>query len=71
VARPRKALDEWYVIESYEAGHTLQAIADQLGVDRCVVTRVVKDAEVYEERRGAHWSGKRLRKRQSAESDED
>jgi hypothetical protein len=67
MARPRKPLDEEQIVALYEAGHPLQEIADQLGVDRSCVTRTVKDWDVYEERRGAHW----LRKRQSAERGED
>jgi hypothetical protein len=67
MARPRKPIDEDLIVERYEAGLTLQEIADQLGVDRSCVTRTVKELGVYTERRGSHW----LRKRQSAEQSRD
>jgi transposase-like protein len=63
MVRPRKPLNEQYVIRLYEAGHSLPKIAAELDVDRSRVTRVVKEAGIYQDQRGQHW----LRKRQSRE----
>lgn len=59
MVRPRKSVNEQYVIRLYQSGLSLEQIAAELSVDRSVVTRVVKEAGEFEERRGSHWMRKR------------
>lgn len=44
MARPRLALDEHAVLQSYREGHSLARIASEHDVDRSVITRIVDEA---------------------------
>lgn len=57
--RPRLTPNQNAVLHAYQQGHPLEDIAAEHDVDRSVITRIVKEAGLYTERRGAHWATKR------------
>lgn len=63
--RPRLPINATAVLASYAAGRSVAAIAKALGVDRSRVRRVVEDAGVLRDDRGAHWAGKRAERKAS------
>lgn len=63
--RPRLPIDTHTVLTAYADGQSITQIANQLGVDRSRVRRVVHDHGVLRDDRGAHWATKRQQKEAS------
>lgn len=57
--RPRLPIDEQAVLTAYQSGDTIPTIARALGVDRSRVTRVIDEAGLRRNDRGAHWAKNR------------
>ena len=67
MARPRLQLPEDQIIAAYQAGVPILRLANQHGVDRDVIRRILDDHQIPRiEHRGAHWAAKRAAKAQEA-----